>query len=113
LIAGIGLLRGRKWAWWFAIGLLAINGCGDEVSFIVTRDAVRSASGILICSVFVFLLSHNRVRFFFRAARRTGQIPHVQHSKPEHGGMIGIKGFLEFYVYSGSTPHTGGIYRQA
>jgi hypothetical protein len=65
LIAGIGLLRRRKWAWWFAMGLFAINGCGDVVSFIVTGDAVRSVSGILVCSVFLFLLSHS-VRLFFR-----------------------------------------------
>ena len=64
LIVGVGLLRRRKWAWWLAIGLFAINGCGDLVSFIVVRDAVRSASGILICSVFVLLLRQHRVRFF-------------------------------------------------
>src|SRR5439155_25080023 len=35
--AAVGLLRGRKWAWWFSIVLFAVNGCGDAVSFFLSR----------------------------------------------------------------------------
>jgi hypothetical protein len=56
LTSGSGLPGGKKWPWWFATGLFVINGFGDVVSFIAIRDAVRSASGILIRSVFTFLL---------------------------------------------------------
>ena len=37
--AGIGLLHRKKWVWWFAMVLFAINGCGDVISFFVTRSA--------------------------------------------------------------------------
>jgi hypothetical protein len=47
-----GLLHGRNWAWWFAVVLFSVNGCGDLVSFCVTRDAPRSISGVAICSAF-------------------------------------------------------------
>src|SRR5581483_2261831 len=42
LLLGVGafataraLLRGRWWAWWFAVVLFVANGIGDLVSFIV------------------------------------------------------------------------------
>src|SRR5713101_2496914 len=38
--AATGLLRRRKWAWWFAVALFAVNGFGDLVGYYVTRDAV-------------------------------------------------------------------------
>jgi hypothetical protein len=65
LVAAIGLLRGRKWAWWMAAALFTINGVGDVVSFFITRDALRSASGILICAAFLYTLSRDRVRRYF------------------------------------------------
>jgi hypothetical protein len=46
--AGLGMLRGRRWAWWFAVIPFAVNGIGDIVSFIVTGDRLRSASGVVI-----------------------------------------------------------------
>lgn len=64
-----GLLRARKWAWWFAVGLFAINGGGDLVSFWVTGDAVRSASGLVVCSAFLYVLCRRRTRLYFQKAR--------------------------------------------
>ena len=26
------LLRGKRWAWWFAVALFAVNGCGSVVN---------------------------------------------------------------------------------
>ena len=60
--AGIGLLRRRKWAWWFAVALFAINGCGDLVSFLVTGDLLKSASGVAVAAVFLYALGRPAVR---------------------------------------------------
>jgi hypothetical protein len=65
--AAIGLLRARKWAWWFAVVLFAVNGCGDLLSFFITRDALRSGSGVLICAMFLFALS--KVKSYFNGGR--------------------------------------------
>jgi hypothetical protein len=63
-MAGTGLLRGRRWAWWIAAAVFAVNGCGDVVSFAVTRDAARSGSGVLIAGAFLFYLTRPNVRAF-------------------------------------------------
>jgi hypothetical protein len=63
LLAGstaAGLFRGHRWAWWLAIGIFAINGLGDVIGFIQTRDAIRSGSGILFAAAFLGLLLINR-----------------------------------------------------
>jgi hypothetical protein len=67
--AAMGLLRGKKWAWWFAVVLFLINACGDLVSFFITRDWLKSASGIAICTAFLFALSRDRVLRYFNADR--------------------------------------------
>lgn len=51
--AARGLLRRDLWAWWFAIILFTVNGIGDLVSFVATGDWLRSASGVVISSVFI------------------------------------------------------------
>lgn len=65
--AARGLLRGRRWAWWLAIGIFAVNGAGDLISFIITRDVLRSASGVVIAGVFLLMLTRRPVRDFFAA----------------------------------------------
>jgi len=64
--AARGLLRGRRWAWWFTVVLFTVNGFGDLVSFPVTRDALRSASGVVISSAFLYALSRHHVRLYFK-----------------------------------------------
>jgi len=64
--AATGLLRRKKWAWWFAVTLFAIDGCGDVVSYLVTGDRLRSVAGVIISSAFVYSLSRRRVRRYFR-----------------------------------------------
>jgi len=61
-IAGAGLLRGRRWAWWFAVALFSINGLGDLVTLLFTRDLIRGALGVLIAGAFLFCLTRPRVR---------------------------------------------------
>jgi len=65
LFSGVGLFRRRRWAWWFALVLFAVNGAGDVVSLEMTGDWMRSAAGILICSVFVCALVRTPVRHHF------------------------------------------------
>ena len=64
--AAVGLRRGRRWAWWFAVVLFVMDGAGDLVSYAVTRDVVRSLAGVAICLVFLYALSRPAVRDFCR-----------------------------------------------
>jgi hypothetical protein len=69
LAAGFGMLRGRRWAWWFASILFAIDGLGDVVSYFIIHDALRAVTGIIVSSVFLYLLYRRNVRdYFFRIA---------------------------------------------
>ena len=61
-----GLLRGQRWAWWFAVVLFAVNALGDLASFLAIHDALRSVSGIVISSIFLFFLTRLPVRRYFR-----------------------------------------------
>jgi len=63
--AGWGLLRGRRWAWLLAIVLFSVNGCGDVIGLFVTRDWLRSGSGVGVAAVFVIALTRPRVRRYF------------------------------------------------
>jgi len=63
--AAIGLLRRRKWAWWFAVVLFAVDGTGDLVSLLVSGDWLRGASGAAISTAFLYSLSRHRVRRYF------------------------------------------------
>lgn len=67
--AGAGLLQRKKWAWWFAVALFAINGCGDVVSFCVTGDLLRSAIGVAIAATFLYYLIRPGVRSYFEESR--------------------------------------------
>lgn len=63
--AAVGLLRRKQWAWWLALLLFAVNGSGDLVSFILTRDWLRTLSGAIIAAGFVYSLSRSSVRRYF------------------------------------------------
>jgi hypothetical protein len=63
--ASAGLLRGRKWAWWVAIGIFVINGLGDLAALFVARDWIKGGSGVLIAAGFLFVLIRKKVRVFF------------------------------------------------
>ena len=63
--AGRGLLHGRRWAWWFSIALFTINGFGDLIGLFVTRDWLRSGSGVAVAAAFVAALARPGVRRYF------------------------------------------------
>ena len=62
LAAGFGLLYGRRWAWWFAVVLFAIDGTGDVVSYFLIHDALHTIIGILVSSIFLYMLCRRNVR---------------------------------------------------
>ena len=64
--AAVGLLLHRRWAWWIALLLFAVNGAGDVVSLIHTGDLLRFGSGVLIAGGFVVLLLLPPVRSSLR-----------------------------------------------
>jgi uncharacterized membrane protein (DUF2068 family) len=68
--AAIGLLRRKKWAWWFAVVLFAIDGSGDVASFVANGGWLRSASGMVISSAFLYSLTRYPVRGYFERERR-------------------------------------------
>ncbi|HTP86177.1 MAG TPA: hypothetical protein VMJ34_04485 [Bryobacteraceae bacterium] len=69
-VAGVGLLRGRRWGWRIAVALFTLNGCGDVVSLFITHDWIRSGTGVAVAAVFLLALMRPRVRTFFRPPDR-------------------------------------------
>jgi hypothetical protein len=69
--AAFGLLAGRRWAWWFAAALFAVDACGNVVSYFLIHDALRSLTGAIISSVFLFSLCRSRIRHYFRRHQLT------------------------------------------
>ena len=63
--AALGLLRGRPWAWWFAVSLFAIDSAGNIVSYFFVHDALRSIFGTIISGTFLFFLCRESVRGHF------------------------------------------------
>lgn len=67
--AALGLLRGQRWAWWFGVVLFTIDASGNIVSYFLTHDALRSATGAIVSATFLWLLCRHPVRdYFFRQA---------------------------------------------
>src|SRR5258708_1904862 len=77
--AAVGLLHRRKWAWWFAIALFAIDSSGDVVAVFVTGDLLRSAFGIAVSAAFVYFLIRPQVRQYF------GEIVSSEDTQPVSG----------------------------
>jgi len=63
--AALGLLRGRPWAWWFAVFLFAIDASGNIVSYFFVHDALRSIAGAIVSGTFLFFLCRDSVRGYF------------------------------------------------
>ncbi|MGC2742520.1 MAG: hypothetical protein WA672_04980 [Candidatus Angelobacter sp.] len=63
--AGLGLLGGQLWAWWFGISLFTIDACGNVVSYFLTHDALRSIAGAIVSATFLSFLCRYSVRDYF------------------------------------------------
>ena len=63
--AALGFLRGRRWAWRFAIALFVIDGSGDVVSYLFTHNAIRTIFGVVVSTAFLIVLMRPRVRGYF------------------------------------------------
>jgi hypothetical protein len=59
------LLRGRKWAWRFAVALFAIETCSNLVSYFVVHDALRTIAGFVISFAFLCVLCRRSMRDYF------------------------------------------------
>lgn len=70
LAGALGLLRHRNWAWWLAVVLFATTAAGDATGLVVAGHWLRSASGILISSAFLYALTRRPVRRYFRNERQ-------------------------------------------
>jgi len=64
-MAAAGLLRRKKWAWWFAVVLFSINGAGDAVSLAIGTEVWKYLSGVAIATAFLFFLTRPAVRLYF------------------------------------------------
>ena len=62
LAAGLGLRNRRRWAWWFAVALFAVNAAGDVAGLLATGDWVRGVAGIVVGGAFLVCLLRRRVR---------------------------------------------------
>jgi hypothetical protein len=60
--AAVGIRKRRKWGWWLAVLLFAVNACGDAVSLFVTGRVVQGMSGVVISGLFLLYLAKPGVR---------------------------------------------------
>jgi hypothetical protein len=65
LFSGVGMLRRRRWAWWYALVLFGVSGAGDLVSLGITGEWLRSGAGVLISIAFLCALMRAPVRNHF------------------------------------------------
>ncbi|MBZ5508745.1 MAG: hypothetical protein LAO78_25060 [Acidobacteriia bacterium] len=71
--AARGLLHGSKWAWRFTVSLFTVDACGDIVSYFIIHDAIRTITGVMISSAFLYTLCRRHVRdYFFHPAVMLG-----------------------------------------
>ena len=63
-LAGIGVLKGRRWGWWLAVLVFAANGIGDAVRFL-SGDFLGGTIGLVVVVVILFYLTRPKVKGFF------------------------------------------------
>lgn len=69
LCAGVALLRGRRWAWWFCVLLFVVNGAGDLLSMFRSPQWWKGPIGVLVAGTFIYLLMRPQTRNFAGASK--------------------------------------------
>ena len=64
-LAGRGLLRRRRWAWWFAVAVFAMNIVGDIISLASTHDLMRRGLGVVVAGALLMCLLRRDVRDYY------------------------------------------------
>ncbi len=71
--AAVGLWRGKRWGYWLAVALLAINLLGDIVNVLLGTEP-RAVFGIpIVVAIFAFLMSGQVRRFFISSVGVEGK----------------------------------------
>ena len=65
VVTAVGLLALRRWAWWLAVGGLAVNATGDLATAIATGDPI-TLIGVPVAGLIVWWLTRREVRSRFR-----------------------------------------------
>lgn len=68
IVIGIGLLKGKQWAWKIAVALAFISIAGDIITMVVqanTSNPVGSVVGIIIDGVILYYLYRPHVKVYF------------------------------------------------
>ena len=66
LLAGIGLLNGRKWGWWLAILIFGAQIMGDGVRFLM-GDFLGGSIGLVVVAALLYYLTRPKVKEVFQA----------------------------------------------
>jgi hypothetical protein len=67
--AGVGLLRGKRWAWWFAVVGLAVNLVGDLGRLVATGEVLAGLVGVAVVAALLAYLASPGVRRYFGVGR--------------------------------------------
>ena len=62
--AGIGCFRQRKWGWWLAVAIFAINGLSDAGQ-VVLGHTIEGGIGVVVAGAILFYLSLPKTRAAF------------------------------------------------
>jgi hypothetical protein len=68
-LAGIGLLKGRKWGWWLAVLVFAANAIGDAVRFL-SGDFLGGSFGLVVVALILLYLTRPKVKDFSTKPRQ-------------------------------------------
>ncbi len=63
--ASFGLLHGKRWSWYIAVSIFALQGIGDVLALALRKDFVKGGSGVVIAGIFLFFLLRPRTRLLF------------------------------------------------
>jgi len=75
--AGYGLLKCRKWAWWMAVTIFAVNGAGDAVNIFV-GEPLKGIAGLAIAGCFLVYLFRPATTAYFANSTSAASVPQVR-----------------------------------